>query len=315
VLAGTLDPFRQGADLLKRLAGLTVSAAASRDHTEAAGQELLARHAAGEVLLPPGAPPAWDFTLPPDLDTGRSYPGTVAYLGLDSFAVRTRDATGAIVGRMLYVGLLYDPRKHHTIYLADFDHETLAGRLRRWAIGYRLGAAEQIVALTDGGSGLEPALRRCVGGNLTFVLDFWHASQHLHDFAKVWHGRDSPAAAAWVETAVGVMRLGGGERLLAWLEEQTVDVPVGAEVQAAFAELRGYVRRQQHRMDYPTYRAKGWDIGSGPTEAGCKILGGRLKGTGMRWREAGSAAVAVLRALYASGEGLWDAFWQAKTAG
>lgn len=67
-------------------------------------------------------------------------------------------------------------------------------------------------------------------------------------------------------------------------------------------------------MDYPTYRAQGWDIGSGPTEAGCKVLGGRLKGSGMRWTESGSAEVAALRALYASGEGLWDAFWQERIA-
>jgi hypothetical protein len=65
-------------------------------------------------------------------------------------------------------------------------------------------------------------------------------------------------------------------------------------------------------MDYPAYRAKGWDIGSGPTEAGCQVLGGRLKGSGMRWAEAVSAEVAALRALYASGEGMWDAFWQGR---
>jgi hypothetical protein len=62
-------------------------------------------------------------------------------------------------------------------------------------------------------------------------------------------------------------------------------------------------------MDYPAYRARGWDVGSGPTEAGCKVLGGRLKGAGMRWCASGSEQVAALRALYASGDGLWDAFW------
>ena len=29
--------------------------------------------------------------------------------------------------------------------------------------------------------------------------------------------------------------------------------------------------------------AKGWQIGSGPTEATCKVLTVRLKGSGMRW--------------------------------
>jgi hypothetical protein len=309
-LAGALDPFRRGADVLKRLAGLDVSAAGARRVTERAGRDLLGRHAAGQAV--PAAPAAaWDFSLP-DGDDGRAFPGTVAYVGLDSFAVPTRGG-GGVAWRMLYVGLLYDPRKEHTVYLADFDHERVAALLRRYAIALRLGEAETVVALTDGGSGLEAALRRCFGGGLEFVLDFWHASEHLHAFAFLWHGRDSPAAREWAERAVGVMRLGGGARLLEWLGELTLPAGAGAEVVEALGELRGFVGRQAHRMDYPAYRARGWDIGSGPTEAGCKVLGGRLKGSGMRWAEAGSAEVAALRALYASGEGLWDAFWQGRT--
>jgi hypothetical protein len=47
---------------------------------------------------------------------------------------------------------------------------------------------------------------------------------------------------------------------------------------------------------------------SGPTEAGCKVMQGRLKGAGMRWG-VGSERVGALKALYACGEGLWGAFW------
>ena len=40
-----------------------------------------------------------------------------------------------------------------------------------------------------------------------------------------------------------------------------------------------------------------------------KIIGERLKGSGMRWVEDGAATVATLRALYVSGAKLWDGFW------
>ena len=82
-----------------------------------------------------------------------------------------------------------------------------------------------------------------------------------------------------------------------------------AEVREELRKLIGYFENNRHRTDYPTYRQKGWDIGSGPTEAGCKIIGERLKGSGMRWVEDGAVTVAALRALYVSGGNLWDGFW------
>jgi hypothetical protein len=81
------------------------------------------------------------------------------------------------------------------------------------------------------------------------------------------------------------------------------------DVQEELRKLIGYFERNEHRTDYPSYRAKGWDIGSGPTEAGCKIIGERLKGSGMRWVEDGAATVGALRALYVSGPKIWDGFW------
>ena len=64
-------------------------------------------------------------------------------------------------------------------------------------------------------------------------------------------------------------------------------------------------------MDYPEYEANGWFIGSGAVESACKtVMGQRLKGSGMRWSEAGSHAVCHERALYRSKPGQWEAFWQ-----
>jgi hypothetical protein len=244
----------------------------------------------------------------PDRDE-RSFAGTVAYGGLDAFAVPTRGAGGRGVDyRMPYTGVLYDPRKERAVYVADFDHEAAATQLRLYAGALRLGAADTLVALTDAGNGLEPALRRCCSGALVFVLDFYHAAQHVHAFAQSWHGRDSPAAQAWAAEATGLLREQGGAALLEHLEE--IVLSPEADGHEALRLLMGYVRDNVHRMDYPTYRARGWDIGSGPTEAGCKLLSGRLKGTGMRWCVCGSEQVAALRALYASREGLWDAFWK-----
>src|SRR5579864_7880654 len=64
-------------------------------------------------------------------------------------------------------------------------------------------------------------------------------------------------------------------------------------------------------MEYPEYRAKGWQIGSGPVESACKtVVGQRLKLAGMRWGEDGTDALCHLRALFQSEHGPWDAFWR-----
>jgi hypothetical protein len=81
-----------------------------------------------------------------------------------------------------------------------------------------------------------------------------------------------------------------------------------AEVVEQLRKLIGYFKSNRHRTDSPGHRARGWDIGRGPTEAGCKIIGGRLKGSGMRWVEVGAATVGALRALYVSGPKGWDGF-------
>ena len=71
-----------------------------------------------------------------------------------------------------------------------------------------------------------------------------------------------------------------------------------------------YFENQVHRMDYPSYVAKGWQIGSGPVESACKtVVSQRLKCAGMRWGEEGSEGVCQLRALFLSERGQWDAFW------
>jgi hypothetical protein len=306
-LAGTEEPFRQAHDLLKRLAGLDVSASSCRRVTKDIGAELSERHAAGRAVTPPPSAAAWDFRLRDE--RGRPTGDTVAYLGIDQFAVPTRGADGRVCWRMLSAALLYDPAKRHSWYLADFDRRRLADTLRHYACAAGFNRAQTAVALTDGGNGLEALLAGHVSAALVFVLDFWHASQHLHEWAKLRFGRDSPEAAAWADERVRLLRQQGGTALLARLAQEELPAEAGEEVREGWRRLRGYFADNEHRTDYPAYRARGWDIGSGPVEAECKVLAGRLKHAGMRWLEPGAEEVAGLRALYHSGDGLWDAFW------
>ena len=305
-LLGSLAPFATASDLLRRVNGLRYGTSTCRRLTEAVGAELHAQHAQGQAVPLP-QPPAWDFSLP-DRD-GQKFSGTVAYAGMDAFAVPTR-ASGGVGGKMLYVGLLYDPSKEHTLYLADYDFERLAGLLRAYAVGLGLGQAETLVALTDGGNGLERGPRQAVSGAVVCVLGWWHLSEKLHEVGRLLHEQDTGAARAWAEAREATLWEQGGAALAEELDRLGCPAGAPAEAREKWRTLRAHVWKNRHRTDYPTYRAKGWDIGSGPTEAGCKVLGQRVKGGGMRWQQGGSLEVATLKALYASGMGLWDAFWK-----
>jgi hypothetical protein len=189
----------------------------------------------------------------------------------------------------------------------DFDLARIAAAMRRAAIKLGLGRANQLIAISDAGNGIEEALRRNFDEDLLCILDYYHASEHLHDYAKKLHGGDAVAAAVWAKAAKDILYEKGGTALLAHLRGQ--QEPDDAETAEERRKLLGYFAANEHRTDYPSYRSHGWDIGSGPTEAACKIVGARLKGSGKRWREPGAAQVAPLRALYLSGAAAWDAFW------
>jgi hypothetical protein len=63
-------------------------------------------------------------------------------------------------------------------------------------------------------------------------------------------------------------------------------------------------------MDYADAVATQLPIGSGVTEAACKVIvKQRLCGSGMQWKEEGASVVLALRCLNYS-EGRWEQFWQ-----
>lgn len=302
-LAGTLAPFADAAeDVLQRFARVRLSASTVLRSTEAAGERLRAQQREGRMVQPTRPEPGW--SAPPEKNQPQ------AYVGLDAFSVPMQGAGGMRAEhRMLYTALLYTPDKKHTRYLVDFELDRLAEQVRSQARTLGISQVSDLIAVTDGGNGLEEALHRHLADNLTTILDWYHAAEHVCDFAKAMHPQDETARRDWAEQAKSLLYEHGGGTLLEHLKALPLPPETPSAVHEELRKLIGYFKNNRHRTDYPKYRANGWDIGSGPTEAGCKIIGERLKGSGMRWVEGGAGTVATLRALYVSGSNLWDGFW------
>lgn len=301
-LAGALLPFEAAAeDVLRRLSGVRLSTSTVLRVTEDAGRDV--QRQLRDDVLPAAPEPGW--TAPREQGLPQ------AYLGVDAFSVPLQGPGGQKAEhRMLYLGRLYTPDKACNRYLVDFDLDALTARLRRVASSCGLREVTQLVAVTDGGNGIEESLKRAFAEDLPTVLDWYHAAQHLHQFAELRYGVGDARAWHWSHKAKEVLYKKGGTALLTYLRRQYLPRDASAELQESWRRLQGYFDNNKHRTDYPRYRAQGWDIGSGPTEAGCKMLGARLKGSGMRWVPEGAEAVAALRGLYLGGSTLWDNYWQ-----
>jgi hypothetical protein len=317
-MAGVQASFAEAsARTLRRLAGLRLSESTVERTTEAAGQRVVAAVRAGQTFGPK-QPWAWHKDA-----EGK----TVAYVAADATGVGQQGPGGAEAdGRMANVTVLYNPvpeersawadpqaKRRPTWqarYLASLDRLAELGTpLRRQGAQIGMNEAERWVALSDGGNGLEEFLRSHFPRVEAVILDFYHAAEHLGELAKAWHPGAESAATALQEHWAHQLKHEGGEALLATLR----GLPLQGRSRAArqvYADQVRYFENQVHRMDYPRYRAKGWQIGSGPVESACKrVVGQRLKGAGMRWGEDGANAVCHLRALFLSDAGQWEAFW------
>jgi hypothetical protein len=317
-IAGVQTSFAEASEkVVPRLAGLRLAESTVERTTEAAGLRLAAAQTAGQSL---GPPQEWAWHK--DCE-GK----TVAYVAVDATGVPQQGEEGTQAeSRMANVAVIYNPVPDAPERWAD----PAGGREPAWQARYvaslekvaELGAtvqqqgmavgmerAERWLALSDGGRGLEGFLRTYCPRGETVILDFYHAAEYLSDLAQAWHGADASAAEALGQQWCHQLKPQGGPAVLATLQDLELRGR-SATARACYQATVRYVENHLHRMDYPTYRAKGWQIGSGPVESACKrVVGQRLKGAGMRWGEEGAEAVCRLRALFLSETGPWDAFW------
>lgn len=84
---------------------------------------------------------------------------------------------------------------------------------------------------------------------------------------------------------------------------------VSKSVLAGFQDAITYFRNHHHQMHYAQAITANLPIGSGITEAACKvIIKARLCCSGMKWKDKGASIVLSLRALSYT-KGRWQQFW------
>lgn len=220
-----------------------------------------------------------------------------------------KQADGSAQTRSAYLGCVFTQHKtddeghpvrdyESTTYVSSFGSiEEFGPALRQDAIRRGLALALQVVLLIDGAEGLAKMGRLCFPTALQ-IVDFYHALEHA--------GRVLVALLGSKEHPDYQKRLGRwARRLLNDKVEQLIaqarQESVGKAQAPAVEKELGYFVNNVERMQYGTFRRKGFFIGSGVIEAGCKtVIGARCKQSGMFWGEPGAENVLALRCIHSS---------------
>jgi hypothetical protein len=227
-----------------------------------------------------------------------------------------KQADGGAKTRQVYLGCVFtqhrtDEEGHpvrdyeSTTYVSSFQSiDEFGPLLRREAIRRGLGAAGEVVLLIDGAAGLENMGRDCFRDAVQ-IVDFYHAVEHAGQVLAALIGKDHPdykrRQHRWAERLLE----DGVEKLI----DQTRQECRGQPNQSAVEKALGYFVDNVQRMQYGTFQSKGYFIGSGVVEAGCKtIIGGRCKQSGMFWSEHGAQNILALRCIHSSRR--LDEFWK-----
>jgi hypothetical protein len=145
------------------------------------------------------------------------------------------------------------------------------------------------------------------------LLDFYHAREYISKAASAIFGRDKTNKTIWEDTFSHDLKhkQGAASRLLKELTKQraNLDRKNFIERDEAIRQVITYYANHKDKMCYARHLKENLPVGSGVTEAACKILvKQRMCISGSRWKDAGASCVLALRTLKLT-PGRWQQFW------
>lgn len=247
----------------------------------------------------------WSYKAPDKLEDVKTISigldGTCMFLSNDGYRQ-------AMVGTVA----LYNSEgeRLHTTYVAaepEYGKEKFKQRLEREINHAKACYSDaDVIGLADGASDNWDFLKKYVD---TQVLDFYHATEYLGSIAPII-SKKIAEQKQWLEDTCHNLKHkhGAASRILTEMKALTtkkVSKLLREKLNAAIT----YFTNHKTKMTYAKERALNHPIGSGVTEAGCKVIvKQRLCKSGMKWKEKGASFILSLRALSYS-TGRWEQFW------
>ena len=197
--------------------------------------------------------------------------------------------------------------QHQHVSVTPQNHLAAGRLLRRDADRLKFRDASERISLSDGAPWIREQYLLHFAELDGLGLDFYHLGENVHRARRKVFGEESSEGKAWADDLMHEFKHDGyavaWERLVQW----RATLKRSPKKRKAADTLLNYVSSREEMIQYPEFRKKEWQIGSGPTEAQCKLTVGRLKGRSRRWDRPNAAAVTALDSLERSGQ--WHKYW------
>ena len=322
-LNGNSQSFERAKKNLKAAAQLQISDEKFRQIVEAEGKRVLALEASGQLG------PQWLAreckVLPPQgKEVSRVYMGSDGFMAPLVTETEKQKRRAKIKQKRQKRGKKAKPLpapktgadgswkefKLVFFYDQDMDHRhvavtrgncEVAGQLMARESGrLEFAAADERVGNIDGGPWIINQIQLHKMPMSATGLDFFHLSGQVGKARCRVFGEEDEVGKAWEARLLHQVKHEGyeamWEHLLGWRKELKRSKRKEAD------GLIHYVVERKEMIHYPEFLAKGWQIGSVPTESECRLLPDRLKGAGMRWDAENAEAVMALEAMRISGQ-------------
>jgi hypothetical protein len=274
VRLGAWLPFDKSAQMLEQFLRVKISGSTARRYSEAAG--------AAYEAVQTEAVERIERELP-EPETGPSQ----QLLSVDGAMVPLVKGEWAEVKTLVIGEVTSQQVKGQAVVqtqeLSYFSRLTDADTFTRLALveTHRRGleTAQQVAAVTDGAE-WNQSFVEVHRPDAVRILDFPHAAQRVSQIGTLCFEPDSATAQQWVTDQLHALKHEGPTEVLAQLQALKQHHPD----QPILNENLAYLEKRQTQMQYPTFQAQGWPIGSGSVESANKlVVEARLKGAGMHW--------------------------------
>lgn len=194
-----------------------------------------------------------------------------------------------------------------TTYVGAIEQAAaFAQRLYTESVRRGLYQAKRVIVIGDGAEWVKN-IAQTQFGNAQFIIDYYHAVEHIGKLARAIFVRDLKQAEEWREHWTGMLWHGEVQSIIEQAEKR-----LSPRNKEGKREIE-YFRKNSQYMQYHKFRAEKCFIGSGVIEAACKnLVGQRLKRSGMEWSVAGANSILAARCTLLSNR--LDDYWDDRVA-